>query len=299
MSLVDRPLFQRLAVVLQQLARTAGSKMPAWTGAVTLSLTAGWIAAFVYMHSTRRKWRAQQIRSTPQSVSLLKSITASCWREYDAEETGWLEPFEARACLARILQAIEEPHTIAQLSVLIAPQVDSALPTTSHESSFASSSSSPVSALQSEVCTEVRLILTKLLADLRNRDTLNVEFQSFLEHLEARPEKLPQTFTPPVGQKQRREKASATAAHIHANGNGSIASTTSDASHSSNEDHKSSSTSRTSSFSHSNVHSASAAAASLDVKIFRYEFTTAVVLWLEAQILRRIFTTEQGGTLAA
>lgn len=217
--------------------------------------------------------------------SLLKSVCASCWSECDLEESGWLEPFEARVCLSRILDTLQEPGMIVQLASVIA----------------ASSSGSSTAMVDptSDVSVEVRALLSKLLSDLSHRTAVDAEFAAFLEHIEARPAQAPHAFTPPAGQKRASKENGSGSARSAADSARSVHSATSASSTASQSseiaptaDATSPISSRSSSFSHS---TATAAAAALDRRVFRHEFLTACLYWLEAHIIRRMFSTEQNG----
>lgn len=240
--------------------------------------------------------------------SLLKRVCASCWLEQDAEECGWLEPFEARICLSRILDSLQETATLVQLAALIAPQIETQAETTAQHAAAAAphshAAAAPSSPFQVELEQDLRAHLAKLLAEFRRPGAIEQEFLLFLEHIEARPAQQPHSFTPPVGQKRGSSNHSPKA---HANG--SVASTLSSSS-SLQSSPPPSAISNSSSSQQEEMKdgppppaaspsfppfssSSSSSSLNLDRKVFRYEFNTAVVLWLESQITKRMFQIEQ------
>jgi hypothetical protein len=235
---------------------------------------------------------------TERAIPLLKSVCGRCWQECDIEATGWLEPFEARVCLARILDTLQETDTLMQLAALIAPPID----TTHTNGVYASSSSAAAAASSPSVAveSELRVFLSKLIVDLSRRESLESEFAIFLDHIEARPAQMPHAFTPPVGQRKASRQSPRGRADRNGHANGSVASTvTADAtSPTPHADASVSSPLEDESTVSAPAPTGASTAALLDRKVFRYEFNTAVVTWIEAQIVRRMFSTEQNGTQA-
>jgi hypothetical protein len=218
-------------------------------------------------------------RATP----LLKRVCAASWQEIDVEAVGWLEPFEARICLSRVLDELQEAHTLSQLASLITP----------HATSDADQTETVPSNARADAENDVRTVLASLLGELRSVRTLEGEFARFLDHVEARPAVMPRTFTPPVGQKDVRRNARSSQADI-----GSASTSSTAVSSAPSVSATSSAAGGTAAVAQQNPATATSArpfervAASLDQKVFRFEFTTAMVLWLEAQMTRRLFLVE-------
>lgn len=224
------------------------------------------------------------------SCSLLKSVCAECWSDLDPEARGWLDASEARTCLWRVLHTLQQPHYLVQLAELIAPEMHSGgSEVTADPASTNSLAASSFSASQLEVEQELRAQLSLLLAELSQPDALDDELALMLEHVEARPTRPPTTFTPPLVQRQE-SKSAADDQNGVGIGSASSAFAARSASHSS----ASASSSPRSGAAPDASDDTSAAPS--DAYVFRYEFNTVIVLWLEAQITRRAFQTEQGST---
>ena len=286
----------------------------------------------IYSHwHRRRRWYPNQIR-LERALVILKSVCTNCWNELEPEETGWMEPHEARICLARILETLQQhTHTIAHL---IAPSVDADAATiialaggSSSPSSQPSASSSSSSSHQSEVEADLRNLLQKLFSDLARREVLETEFPYFLDHIDARPAQPLHSFTPPVGtaitnasnhmtvpQRKPSSHSPGSRAHSHQHPshptappvNASVASTSSSSSPTRSQlgansvspasvDEKSPlpvSSPPSQPTTRSGSRAGSRAADTMDRKIFRFEFNTAVVGWIEAQIIKRMYVTD-------